>query len=174
MAFTPEDGTGLPNANSLCSVEFADAYFEDRKSGLPWLDDAVTNEDKQFALVEATDYIQAVWENKMKGHREFDGQALSFPRTGTGYDEWPDLIQKVTAEYAIRALEAPLMPDLTGQDASGRTLTGEKKKLATLEIEKQYSEYAQLITQKTYPIPDAMIQPLLYNVGLNVKTLVRG
>ena len=30
MAFVPETGIGLPDANSLVSVEFADEYFADR------------------------------------------------------------------------------------------------------------------------------------------------
>ncbi len=159
MAFIVEDGTGLPNSNSLTSVEYADAYFTDRGNDT-WLDPEVTPEQKQQALVEATDYIMYVWESEMKGERQFAGQALPFPRINTGFEPMPDLILRVTSEYAVRALVRPLMPDIT-QDASGRTVTSEKKKLDVLEKQVSYSEYKEIETQKLYPVPDNMIKPFL-------------
>ena len=54
MDFIVEDGTGLENALSLVSVEFADNYFTQR-GNQTWL--ALNLEQKQVNLVKATDYI---------------------------------------------------------------------------------------------------------------------
>jgi hypothetical protein len=161
VAFIVEDGTGLPNSNSLASVEYADAYFMDRGNET-WLDPEVDQQMKERALVEATDYIMYVWEPYMKGHRQFPGQALPFPRLETGFEPMPDLILRTTSEYAVRALVRPLMPDIT-QDASGKTVTSEMKKLDVLQKQVSYSEWKEVETQKSYGIPDNMIKPFLDN-----------
>lgn len=171
MAFIPEDGTGMTDSNSLTTVEFADAYFTDRGNAL-WLDPELALGRKQQALVEATDYIMYVWESEMKGSRKFETQALPFPRIDTGFPEMPELIFRTTCEYAVRALNKPLMPDIT-QDASGRTVTSEMKKLDVLQKQTQYSEYKEIETQKLYPVPDNMIKPFLSNTA-NVTFLSRG
>jgi hypothetical protein len=79
MAFTPEDGTGLPDANSLVSVEFIDAYYELSPYGAAWA--AKTTEQKQQIAACATRSLCAavVW----KGAPVNPGvQGVDFPRIG--------------------------------------------------------------------------------------------
>ena len=70
-----EDGTGLTDANSYASVEFADDYFSAR--GVSEWDDLET-EVKEQSLIKATDFIDNVYQ--WYGKKEFDNQALRFPR----------------------------------------------------------------------------------------------
>ena len=72
-----EDGTGKTDANSYVSVEFADDYFSARgASGWGSLDTGA----KEQSLIRATDYIDSVFQ--WCGKKEFEEQALRFPRTG--------------------------------------------------------------------------------------------
>ena len=70
-----ENGTGLPNANSYVTVEFADDYFSARGvSG--WV--ALTTEKKEQALICATDFIDSIYQ--WYGKKATNEQALRFPR----------------------------------------------------------------------------------------------
>lgn len=73
-----EDGTGLTDANSYVSVVFADDYFTAR--GVSEWAALGTDEKKEQFLIKATDYIDSIFE--WNGKREFDHQALRFPRVG--------------------------------------------------------------------------------------------
>ena len=70
-----EDGTGLTDANSYVSVEFADDYFSAR--GVSEWADLETEVKEQF-LIKATDYIDSIFQ--WYGKKEFENQALRFPR----------------------------------------------------------------------------------------------
>lgn len=70
-----ENGTGLPNANSYVSVEFADDYFSAR-GVTEWTAFATTV--KEQLLIKATDFIDNVFQ--WNGKKQFDTQALRFPR----------------------------------------------------------------------------------------------
>jgi hypothetical protein len=86
MAFTVEDGNGLPEANAYIDVAFADSYFTDR-GNTDWA--AASSDQKQVAIVKATDYIDKVNSNRFLGYPAFrtnppneaTDQALEFPRT---------------------------------------------------------------------------------------------
>ena len=60
-----EDGTGLPNADSYVSVEFADTYFSARGVSV-WA--TLTNTVKEQLLIKATDFIDNIyqWNGKRK------------------------------------------------------------------------------------------------------------
>ena len=73
-----EDGTGLTDANSYVSVVFADDYFTAR--GVSEWAALGTDEKKEQFLIKATDYIDSIFE--WNGKREFEHQALRFPRVG--------------------------------------------------------------------------------------------
>lgn len=77
LVFVVEDGTGVADANSYVTVEFADEYFRSRGVG-EW-EGLVENAKKQ-ALIRATDFIDNMFQ--WLGNREFEGQALRFPRVG--------------------------------------------------------------------------------------------
>lgn len=70
-----ENGTGLPNADSYVSVEFADSYFSARGvSG--W--NTLTTEKKEQALICGTDFIDSIYH--WCGKKATSEQALRFPR----------------------------------------------------------------------------------------------
>lgn len=156
MAFVVEDGTGLPNANSYASVEFADAYFAER--GITtWTG---TPEAKQSALILGTDYIEvmpASWD----GCPTTEVQALKFPR-----DKWqgvPLPLQRATVLYAVRALTAKLTPDPV-VDPSGLQVVSTKKKVDVIEKSVQYADPSSGATVKlfrSYPEADALLVPLV-------------
>lgn len=70
-----EDGTGLPNANSYVTVEFADDYFSARGVS-SW--DSLETAQKEQALICATDFIDNVYQ--WYGKKATSEQALRFPR----------------------------------------------------------------------------------------------
>ena len=82
-----ENGTGLPNADSYVSIEFANDYFSARGvSG--W--DALTDEQKEQALIRATDYIDNIFQ--WYGKKASSEQSLRFPRINLKDYEGEDVI----------------------------------------------------------------------------------
>ena len=70
-----ENGTGLPNADSYVSIEFADSYFSARGvSG--WV--ALTQTQKEQALIKGTDFIDSIYQ--WYGKKATSEQSLRFPR----------------------------------------------------------------------------------------------
>ena len=70
-----ENGTGLPNADSYVSIEFADSYFSARGvSG--W--ESLSTEQKEQSLICATDFIDSIYQ--WYGKKATSEQALRFPR----------------------------------------------------------------------------------------------
>ena len=180
MAFTPEDGTGLPNANSYISVAFADSYFVDRGNAT-WAADSTT--DKETALVRATDYIDKRFALQFKGRKLTQEQGLEWPRLGAldsdfylldgANDDVPRQLQKATAEYALRALSnTPLVPDNSN---SGVKIT--RQKVGPIETENELTQPSSgsVVAPSSipeYPEADLWIQELLKS--RSNRTTVRG
>ena len=70
-----EDGTGLEDANSYTSLEFADDYFSARGVS-EW--QVLEISKKEQALIKATDFVDNIYQ--WYGKKEFEHQALRFPR----------------------------------------------------------------------------------------------
>lgn len=161
MAFTVEDGTGVAGANSYTTVAFADAYFLDRDNSV-WAaiaDDA----DKEGYLIRATDYIEAVFGRRFLGEMAVYTNALSWPRINVeniAENEIPLRLQKAAAEYALRAIDGPLMPDPKVDD-TGLTVVTTRKAIGP--IEKEFRPYGSTSPKlvRSYPAADALIAPLL-------------
>ena len=133
MALIVEDGTALANAESFCSVAFADTYLDARGFAL-WAPLATLV--KESALRRASDYMEQAYRERWAGYRTTGTQSLSWPRTLVpqkdapgGYRAWPfyyatnivpTLVQNACASLAYRATTATLAPDL------GRMTTREK------------------------------------------------
>lgn len=164
MTFTVEDGTGVANANSLCSIADADAYFVDRGVSL-WSGPASS---KQQALVRATDYIQTRWGRKLRGSLALADQALCFPRSDIDEDDVvPSAVKKACAELALRALSASLEPDPVA-DASGRNVKRSKKRIeGAVEIETEYTD--SLSVAAVYPVPQRLMAPYLLYAGGTIR-----
>lgn len=178
MAFVVEDGSGVPGANSLVSVEYADEYFSDR-GNTQW--SGLTVEQKQAALVLASDYASTQY--KYKGQKANLEQGLAFPRVdlidprGLPLTGIPSCILRVVSELAVRAatLEEGLVPD-PEFDGNGRSVKELSETLGPLKRFIKYAGPGELIEDARYPAVDAMMCPwlLVANTTLSHGVKVAG
>lgn len=167
-----EDGTGLPNANSYATVDFADAYFAER--GLDqirlireqlsptqsdvkiWHGDML---EKEAALIRGTDHIEAVFGYRFLSQPLTPTQALSFPR-----EQWPNVplrVMKACVEYAIHALYDDLLPhrETEYKETTAGKVIRKREKIGPIEEDISYSPEGAIMrtevyTPKTYPQAD--------------------
>lgn len=170
MAFVLEDGTGLGDANSICDIAFADAYFTDR-GVTAW---AGTNVVKQAALIQATDYLENRFSNLFIGDKKTTVQALSFPRLNTGLAEIPVSVKRAVCEYALRVLTGTkLLPD-PEIHASGQGLERTRRKVGPIENETRFQYQGPgtvRILLRPYPAADILLKDLIRN---NSGRVIRG
>jgi hypothetical protein len=110
MALVLVDTAGSAGANTYCSVESANAYFETRLHKDIWANAGAG--DKGAALVWATRLLdeQVRW----KGFQAFEDGALRWPRSFVfdpednelDHDAIPQWLKNATAEYAMHLLAA--------------------------------------------------------------------
>lgn len=109
---------GASNAESYCSVAFADQYHLARGRELAWVDK--DKEIKEQALRIATDFMLHQYRTRWIGVRATTTQALDWPRLGAVKPDSPayysntDIpveVQKACAELAFKALSGPLVRD---------------------------------------------------------------
>lgn len=167
--FTPEDGTGLANANSYVNLAFADQYFLDRAITTWTGIDAV----KQSALVRATDYVEGRFGAKFTGCKFSETQALFFPLDGgmtdpTTGDKVPDPLPvkllKAICEYAMRALTITLAPDPT-TDATGQRVQATVEQVGPIQESITYAPGGTIFVFKPYPAADMLLKGLYRNTG---------
>jgi len=197
MAFTPEDGTGLTNANSYLALADCKAHHTDR--GYTF---TATDGEIQEALVRATDYIDKRFGRRFRGYRAKKTQALEWPRydayddDGHALDGIPVALEKATAEYALLAIQlgrdlAPvpasdfgIVDPATGivTNQSSGQVTGTMQKVGPIEDRKDFRSTASdtpmvssgNLIQKIpeYPQADLWIEELLRST--NSRMLSRG
>jgi len=168
MTFTVEDGTGVENANSYSTTDFADAYFLERGNTV-W--GALTTAQKQTNLILATDYVELRFSHRFVGQLSTSATTLSWPRIYV-YDrknvlvtDVPLDIQKATCEYASRANISPLLPDPTVA-ASGQAIKRTLDKVGPIETEVEFegaSSRPDLI--RPYPVADKLCVSWISGVG---------
>jgi hypothetical protein len=123
-----EDGTGLPNSESYCSVDAATAYHAARNN-TAWA--ALTTPAMEAALRLATDFMRQRYRLRWVGVKVTATQALEWPRawvalpdSPSGYRSVPAYVPmnvvpsevvNACAELALRSIAAPLSPDLGPQ-----------------------------------------------------------
>lgn len=149
MALVVEDGTVVPEAEALCSVEFADAHF-DKRGNTAWLD--LDESVKEAALRRATDYLEDVYGPRFQGARVSAAQALSWPRKGVTLstaDSVPSRVQRACAELAAKAVAGELLADI-GRQTLSETVG---------ELSVTYDPAGPRSTQ--YAAVQAMLAPLL-------------
>lgn len=97
-----EDGTGLQDANSYVSVDFADDYFSARGIS-SWLN--LEETIKENVLVRATDYVDNIFQ--WYGQKKTKEQSLRFPRInlldyeGTEIEGVPNRLKQAVCEGAL-------------------------------------------------------------------------
>lgn len=170
MAFVPEDGTGLANANSYCTVAFADSYFADR-GNVAW---AGATPDKQTALVRATDYVETRF--RFKDEPFSETQSLHFPTMpDDGISDptipapMPPKLLKAVCEYAVRALTAILAPDPTVDD-SGQKLSEKTETVGPITEALKYQPGGTTFVFRPYPSADNLLRELTRRTGGLLRT----
>lgn len=164
MALVVEDGTLVPGANAFITTAYADAYFAARGNAV-WL--TLAKAQKEQAIVQATDYIQLRWGARLLGELSNQLQGLLFPRIYAygGAAKMPDNLLRATAEYAVRASQGPLAPDMA-LDATGRLAIKVVEEVGPIREEFSYATngmggVALPPPFRPYPIPDSYMRILL-------------
>lgn len=166
MSLVTEDGTGKSDAESFCSVAFADTYFINR--GITSWDALDNIDDKEPALRKATEHMINEYRSRWQGARLTEDQALDWPRVGVVVDSWtvdsdevPEIVARACAELALKAISDDLQPDLE----QGVLM----EKVGPIEV-----EYDKTSPQATrYKQIAAMLAPFLSGIGGASMGLVR-
>lgn len=128
FVFEAETGAGSPTANSYCSVSFADDYHVKKKrTAATWA--ALSTQNKQYRLVEATEIIDRECAEKWAGvqaHLRPTEQRLYWPRydvyDGDGQyidsETIPEELKAATAELAFRLEEKDLDKEFSKEISS--------------------------------------------------------
>lgn len=159
MSLVTEDGTGVAGAESYASVAGVDTHWAARAhTALAATWTVATTANKEGALREATDYLDASFSQYYRGKRAGRVQGLEWPRSGANDDSGyplpglPAELVKATCELAARALSAPLVADL----ARGGKVKRERVEGA---IEVEYTDGAP--TQTSYGVVNQTLAPIL-------------
>lgn len=169
MAFVVEDETGVDDANSYVTVEFADTYFSTQMDQV-W--ESLSSEAKQAALVQATTYTDLRWAN-MAGKPLTETQALVFPRTDLPAcakgKVLPDRLKYAVCEYAIRASQANLLKDLD-HSSTGYAIQRKLEKVGPITEDTSFSvgQLGGISERQVFPVyslPDTMMQCLVSPVS---------
>lgn len=151
--FVVEKGTGDEDANSYCSVEFADAYLGRYGNPTAWT--GLTDLEKEAALREATRIADDRYSWRFTGLRLTSEQGLEWPRSdgvdnaGNEIDE--DVVPRKLQEWTARAALAYASGSLTASEEAptivSETLTsasGASKSVSYTSPKRQDTEYVVL------------------------------
>ncbi len=162
-----QNATGTTaSANSYISLADANTYFSDRNNST-W--SAATDANKEFALINAWQYMDNAF--SFLGLKLTSTQTTKWPRdsaydpSGYEYSGIPVNLTYAQSEYALRALSADLLQDVT-YETDGRSVSSEKSKVGPVETNKTYSG---VVTSRRYPAADLLMRDLI----LDGATVVR-
>lgn len=176
MSLIVEDGTGISNSESYCSVAFADSYWTKLADSV-WL--ALSTAQKEAALRKATTFMVELYRMRWKGRRVLITQALDWPRVGVVLEDFggsqgrhgfgsyglfqvsytivPLELQSSCAEMAYRTLSGDLAADL------GQMVLSEK--VGPLQV--NYSPNSPQYTR--YRAMDMLLKPYLVDGGSDAQ-----
>jgi hypothetical protein len=123
MALIIENGTGLADADSYEDVEALDEYVIKRGLVVP---DALTDEDKEAALRDATEYADTY--RRYKGIAKGPDQALMFPRTDltdwSGYviTGVPSRLKQAVLYLAVLRLQGETLYEPLGREIASESV----------------------------------------------------
>ena len=152
--FIVEDSTGLPNANSLASVQDFKDYYLLRNVNISTL----TDTQIEGFLVLGTDYI--VQKYDFKGSRLKDTQSLPFPRVVNNETIFPINVKYATILLAFKSQNGNLLADSQQQV--------KKEKVDVLEVEYMDGSSSEVV----YNDVVGYLKPYLSNAG-NVYNISR-
>lgn len=153
---------GTSTNNSYVTLAESNTYFDSRLNVTDWT--GATDDIKNRALASSTRQIDY---NDFYGDREFDTQALKFPRTGLGTLDGVELdsiipiqVKEATYEMALYMLSVD-----TSKPSTDGVVT--KEKVGSLEIHYKYDSNDNL-TQSSNTLPPnvlALLAELSPSIG---------
>lgn len=162
MSLIVEDGTGLSTAESYLSVADCTTYNDAHNAVAAWT--SANTAARERALRNATQYLEAEYNQRWRGSRLEDAQALAWPRTGVRLDgvciedgDIPRALLDATAELAVRAVAGELLADIT----TPGTIESERVKVGPLETEKTYMGGKSQTPE--FRIVDRLLRGLVYD-----------
>jgi hypothetical protein len=163
VALITETGAALADAESYCTVAYADQYHEQR-ANTGW--SGLETPQKEAYLRRATEYMLGVYRQRWKGTRETATQALDWPRVDVEIDTYsvpagsvPVEVRKACAILALKAIKGELDPD--------PTQAVKRKKVDVLE-----TEYFEPTSTRRHKVVEDLLEPFLGSNGLTIR-LVR-
>lgn len=155
MAFTVQTNPPTVDANAYITVAEFRAYHSDRGRDFTSFTDAKV----QVAIVLATQYMDVAFE--FGGYRVAADQTTEFPRQAL-YNcrndrlvGIPRPVKFACAEYAMRALTSPLLPD-PDRDTSGQFVKSKSETVGPISERVEYSE-ARGFVMPAYPLADKLL-----------------
>lgn len=152
--FIVEDSTGLPNANSLASVQDFKDYYSLRNVNISTL----TDTQIEGFLVLGTDYILQKYD--FKGSKLKDTQSLPFPRVVNNETIFPTNVKYATILLAFKSQNGSLLADSQQQV--------KKEKVDVLEVEYMDGSSSEVVYNDVL----GYLKPYLSNAG-NVYNISR-
>lgn len=153
MALIVEDGSNVPNANTIISVSDVRTYASLRGYNLSSTDSVL-----EGYIIRFMDWLYGL-EGRLQGIRTTQGQSLLFPRNYvylygvlTEKDTIPVNAKNAGCEYVL-LLENGIDPMLTS-DKAVEGVISEK----TPDFERQYSDKSKSIGYASYALPTVMTQ----------------
>ena len=171
MAFLVEDGSAVPNATSLSTVEAADEYHNNLQN-LVWAGLEMTA--KQALLIKASSYFSASYNRRLSGTRKTATQTFHYPAVNAYYNDTPitpefriadDIVPNevlnAVAELALIANSQSLVAPVANAN-SGQVQTLSRRRLGPLEISSGYSASRQSSSiNNPFPATTAILYRLL-------------
>lgn len=161
MALIVEDGSGLASAESYLSVADCTTYNDAHQAVAAW--GASSTDEKERALRNATQYLEAQFTGRWLGNRSTSVQALSWPRAFVEFDgvvlsstALPTRLEDATAELAIKAVSETLMPD---QSEPG-TILSESVSVGPISTSTTYAGGKN--QAKWYRLAESLLRGLVY------------
>ena len=128
-----EDGSGLPNANSYCDLDYALEYCT-MKGYTSW--QSLSETQQKVFIIRGTEFVDNFY--NWRGRKGKGSQALSFPRIDL-YDDDQYLIHGIPEKLKKACLEAAFLNSTSGSDTLFTTKDEngaiKRQKVDSLEVE---------------------------------------
>lgn len=128
-----ENGSGLPNANSYCDLDYALEYCT-MKGYTSW--QSLSETEQKVFIIRGTEFVDNFY--NWRGRKGTGGQALSFPRIDL-YDDDQYLIHGIPEKLKKACLEAAFLNSASGSDTLFTTKDEngaiKRQKVDSLEVE---------------------------------------
>jgi hypothetical protein len=153
-----EDGSIVPNANSMCSVAFADAFLAAINSA-EWA--LLLTAAKEAALINATLYLESQYVGKWDGTIVRNDQPLSHPRIGLSIDG-RFILSSIVHSNVQQAVSLLALYKATGTELAGNTGRVEKSvKIGVLQFDYEPGQQ----DKTTFTLVEGLLSPFIKSGG---------